>query len=386
MVNSIVFSVIKKHDFTINYKSLYDLYQPIIGNDAVSLYITLLHESDKLSQMGVQFNNLSSLYNQLNLSYESFVELRSKLEAFQLLRTYIDNENKKYYFELVEPVSFKEFVNNQKFRHILLQKIGQANYERLEYLYSNNHLPKSSLNISVNFDHIFRSADLQKIYEFNFNQLYENISKKTHQVITLNEQVKDLINFFFNSYSLNLAEIEHCIYNAVIQNQNKQFEVDYSLLQIAFKKYIDEVNNVDVFKQIKINRNSKMFFDSLDEEELFQIFNSYQSLNSEQYYHAIKKTNLTEDEMDTINTLRNFYHLDDSLINLMIDFSLNKTHGNLNPSYLYKMAKTANACNLLDIKLLYQYLTTKKQTSRNKNIDVSNQQKINDDWTSLFNE
>ena len=39
-----------------------------------------------------------------------------------------------------------------------------------------------------------------------------------------------------------------------------------------------------------------MFFDSLDEEELFQIFNSYQSLNSEQYYHAIKKTNLTEDE------------------------------------------------------------------------------------------
>ena len=353
MVNSIVFSVIKKHDFTINYKSLYDLYQPIIGNDAVSLYITLLHESDKLSQMGVQFNNLSSLYNQLNLSYESFVELRSKLEAFQLLRTYIDNESKKYYFELVEPVSFKEFVNNQKFRHILLQKIGQANYERLEYLYSNNHLPKSSLNISVNFDHIFRSADLQKIYEFNFNQLYENISKKTHQVITLNEQVKDLINFFFNSYSLNLAEIEHCIYNAVIQNQNKQFEVDYSLLQIAFKKYIDEVNNVDVFKQIKINRNSKMFFDSLDEEELFQIFNSYQSLNSEQYYHAIKKTNLTEDEMDTINTLRNFYHLDDSLINLMI---------------------------------LYQYLTTKKQTSRNKNIDVSNQQKINDDWTSLFNE
>ena len=112
MVNSIVFSVIKKHDFTINYKSLYDLYQPIIGNDAVSLYITLLHESDKLSQMGVQFNSLSSLYNQLNLSYESFVELRSKLEAFQLLRTYIDNESKKYYFELVEPVSFKEFVNN----------------------------------------------------------------------------------------------------------------------------------------------------------------------------------------------------------------------------------------------------------------------------------
>ena len=213
MVNSIVFSVIKKHDFTINYKSLYDLYQPIIGNDAVSLYITLLHESDKLSQMGVQFNSLSSLYNQLNLSYESFVELRSKLEAFQLLRTYIDNESKKYYFELVEPVSFKEFVNNQKFRHILLQKIGQANYERLEYLYSNNHLPKSSLNISVNFDHIFRSADLQKIYEFNFNQLYENLSKKTHQVITLNEQVKDLISFFFNSYSLNLAEIEHCIYN-----------------------------------------------------------------------------------------------------------------------------------------------------------------------------
>ena len=90
--------------------------------------------------------------------------------------------------------------------------------------------------------------------------------------------------------------------------------------------------------------------------------------------------------MHTINTLRNIYHLNDSLINLMIDFSLNKTHGYLNPTYLYKMAKTANAFNLLDIKLLYQYLTTKKSKTQNKNIDVSNSQKINNDWTSLFNE
>lgn len=392
MFKNIIFSTVKKYDFTINYKSLYDLYAPIIGDQTIALYIILNNEADKHLQAGTTFSTIESLYKQLNLSYDSFLQLRTKLEAFQLLRTYVDVSKKLYYFELIEPLSFNSFIQNQKFRHLLYKSIGRINYERLEYLHSNNHLPKSLLNVSTNFDIVFKDSELKQIYEFNFNDLYENIIKKTHQTVLLNDQVKDLINFFFSSYSLTLSEIEHCVYNSIIHNQDKQFEVDYNLLQINFKKYIDESNNIDIFKQIKVNRNAKMFYDNLNDDELLEIFNSYQSLNSEHYYFAIKKTSLSDDELKIINNLRNVYHLNDSLINLMIDFSLNKTNGNLNSTYLYKMAKTANGANLLDITSLYQYLTTKKNNKINditchmdkKALDIKNDD--GPDWYSMFND
>ena len=135
-----------------------------------------------------------------------------------------------------------------------------------------------------------------------------------------------------------------------------------------------------------------MFYESLSDEELLKIFNSYQSLNSEHYYFAIKKTSLTDEELKIISTLRNIYHLNDSLINLMIDFSLNKTNGNLNSSYLYKMAKTANGANLLDITSLYQYLIGKKPKTSNEivaTIDKDALELSSDDgpdWYSVFND
>lgn len=85
-----------------------------------------------------------------------------------------------------------------------------------------------------------------------------------------------------------------------------------------------------------MNRNAKMFYGNLSDEELLWIFNSYQSLNSEHYYFAIKKTSLTDEEFKIINACQNVYHLNDTLINLMIDFSLNKTNGNLNSTFCIK--------------------------------------------------
>ena len=384
MFKNIIFSTVKKYDFTINYKSLYDLYAPIIGDQTIALYIILNNEADKHLQAGTTFSTIESLYKQLNLTYDSFLQLRTKLEAFQLLRTYVDVSKKLYYFELIEPLSFNSFIQNQKFRHLLYKSIGRINYERLEYLHSNNHLPKSLLNVSTNFDIVFKDSELKQIYEFNFNDLYENIIKKTHQTVLLNDQVKDLINFFFSSYSLTLSEIEHCVYNSIIQNENKQFEVDYNLLQINFKKYIDESNNINIFKQTKVNRNAKMFYENLSDEELLRIFASYKSLNSEHYYFSIKKTSLTDEELKIINTLRNVYHLNDTLINLMIDFSLNKTNGNLNSRYLYKMAKTVNGANLLTLNSLYNYLSSKKITKNNNTLELTGDDNL--DWFSVFND
>ena len=107
MFQNIIFSIIKKYDFTINYKSLYDLYTPVIGDQAIALYTILNNEADKHLQAGTTFSTIELLYKQLNLTYDSFLQLRTKLESLQLLRTYVDVNKKTYYFELIEPILFK---------------------------------------------------------------------------------------------------------------------------------------------------------------------------------------------------------------------------------------------------------------------------------------
>lgn len=358
---NLIFSIIKKHDFSIDYKSLYDLYTPIIGSDATNLYINLSNEYDKLLQIGIKFTDANSFLTSLNINDERFLEIRNMLEAIGLIKTYVDqNEPDNYYFELISPLSFEKFIDNQKYRHLLLNKIDQAGYEKLEYLYSNNVIPENLVNISASFEQVFNSQNqLKEIYQFNFERLYSALIADSHQTIILSTKVKQIIESFFSSYNLSTNDIQYCVHQSIVKNDNNEFTVDENLLQLNLKKFVNFSKNVNVFEQAKVNRNSQMFLEQIKEEEIEDVFNSYRNFNSEQYYSIIKKTPLTSEEIEIIQTLRTTYKIDDSLINLMIDYSLLKTRGILNKKYITKMAQTANNLNLLTLVNMYRYLITK---------------------------
>ena len=368
---NLIFSIIKKHDFSIDYKSLYDLYTPIIGSDATNLYINLSNEYDKLLQIGIKFTDANSFLTSLNISDERFLEIRNMLEAIGLIKTYVDqNEPDNYYFELISPLSFEKFIDNQKYRHLLLNKIDQAGYEKLEYLYSNNVIPENLVNISASFEQVFNNQNqLKEIYQFNFERLYSALIADSHQTIILSTKVKQIIESFFNSYNLSTNDIQYCVHQSIVKNDNNEFTVDENLLQLNLKKFVNFSKNVNVFEQAKVNRNSQMFLEQIKEEEIEDVFNSYRNFNSEQYYSIIKKTPLTPEEIEIIQTLRTTYKIDDSLINLMIDYSLLKTRGILNKKYITKMAQTANNLNLLTLVNMYRYLITKHPAPKIKKVE-----------------
>ena len=368
---NLIFSIIKKHDFSIDYKSLYDLYTPIIGSDATNLYINLSNEYDKLLQIGIKFTDANSFLTSLNINDECFLEIRNMLEAIGLIKTYVDqNEPDNYYFELISPLSFEKFIDNQKYRHLLLNKIDQAGYEKLEYLYSNNVIPENLVNISASFEQVFNNQNqLKEIYQFNFERLYSALIADSHQTIILSTKVKQIIESFFSSYNLSTNDIQYCVHQSIVKNDNNEFTVDENLLQLNLKKFVNFSKNVNVFEQAKVNRNSQMFLEQIKEEEIEDVFNSYRNFNSEQYYSIIKKTPLTPEEIEIIQTLRTTYKIDDSLINLMIDYSLLKTRGILNKKYITKMAQTANNLNLLTLVNMYRYLITKHPAPKIKKVE-----------------
>src|SRR5690625_7466663 len=75
------------YNLTIDYtNSLIHLYQPLIGIDSISLYLTLLHDINL--QPEVQLQTHHTLMNQLNMSLDKIYEARLKLEGIGLIKTY----------------------------------------------------------------------------------------------------------------------------------------------------------------------------------------------------------------------------------------------------------------------------------------------------------
>lgn len=138
----------------------------------------------------------------------------------ELLHTYYDEQHHKYWFELFEPLSFSAFIENQKYRQLLLKRIGTYNYEKLEYVYANNHYPQDIINITASFNQVFNDEEINSVYSFNFQNLYANLTKNTHHNIVMSDSTKQLIESYFNNYSLTLNEIEHCIYGAILHSSD----------------------------------------------------------------------------------------------------------------------------------------------------------------------
>ncbi len=364
MLFNVKYVIYKDYGYTLNYELLYDLYSPIIGSEAVNLYINLYHESTKQAKMPGISSYLKDLNDLCNHSSAVFTELRAKLEAIGLLQTYLQESNdqleRTYHFVIKQPLSFSKFIDNQKFRFLLIKSIGQLNYEKLEYMYMPSRVPADSTNVSSTFEIVFDDNDLSNVKTFNFDKLYENIAKNTSTVIVINNECKSIIESYHQNYNLSESEIEHIIYGCIVEN-NGTYEVDHDLLSVKFHEYINSAKNVSVFSNIKLHRNVAMFVKNLSSEQMQVIFNEYKNLNSEQYLSAIYKAPLSAEEIETIETLRKTYKLSDYVINLLVDFTIFKTNGKLNRTYICKIAKTINGLNLNRLTDIYNFFRFNNQ-------------------------
>ena len=76
----------------IDKKIIIDLYQPIIGHNAVCLYYTLLNDLEKSNIISTTYNH-HHLLSIMQLSLSDIKVAREKLEAVGLLKTYVKKSN-----------------------------------------------------------------------------------------------------------------------------------------------------------------------------------------------------------------------------------------------------------------------------------------------------
>ena len=141
--------------------SLLELYQPIIGARAASLYLTL--STQKKSPDGGSMFKTDQLLRNMQLTSAEFITARHYLEAVGLIRTYeADQEDVRcYIYVIYSPKSPKAFFEDVLFSGLLIQSVGEKEAKKLAN--------KWKVNLTIPEEYHEVSASFVDVYNLNYD-------------------------------------------------------------------------------------------------------------------------------------------------------------------------------------------------------------------------
>jgi len=140
---------------------LTDLYLPILGTEAFSLYL-LLWEKLPNKEVITQRKSHSELMSLLGIDLKRFYEARIKDEALGLIRTFQkkDELGPYYVYQLFEPLSADEFFKDDLMSIFLYEQVGDSKYRLLVDKYAHSDLIlKNSKEITKDFLEVFQLSN-----------------------------------------------------------------------------------------------------------------------------------------------------------------------------------------------------------------------------------
>ncbi len=338
------------------------LYMPIIGNTAVSLYLTFFNELKASSYMSNELNH-HHLMTVMNLSLETIKEARVKLEGIGLLKTYyVEGNINSFVYELYSPLSASEFFTHPIFNMVLYNNVGKEEYNRiLNYFKMPSINLKGYTEITSTFDMTFKSRDynnfeannkdivskckLKLNYEsdYDFDLLISSIPSKIFNPKALNKSMKELIvdlSFLYEIDSMTMVDLIKTALNEkglidkeeLRKNVRKYYQYNHEnrLPSLVFKTQPEYLrspsgDNTNRGKIIKI----------------FENFSPYEFLKSK-----YKGSKPTAQDMKILEMLIVDLKLNSAVVNVLIDYILKTNNNKLVKAYAETIAGQWKRCGV----------------------------------------
>lgn len=338
------------------------LYQPLVGNTAISLYFTLWSYLEKYELMSNEWAHNHILTNMM-VTVNEFDDARVKLEALGLLKTYVKKGNiNSYVYELYSPLSASSFINNPLLSTALYNNIGKVEYEKLISYFS---LPKLNLreyeDITLKFSDVFiyssepisnniihdlkksRYRSLEILTDIDINVILSLIPEEMLNHKTITKEVKELIykvSYIYNYDNDNMVELirnsindsKKIDKNLLLENANKyySFENMGKLPSLIYKNQPEYLR-----KKISDNSNrSKMIY-------MFETTSPYDFIRSK-----YKTGNPTSNDLKLIAYLMVELNLKPGVVNVLIDYILKINNNKLTRSYVEVIAGQWSKSNI----------------------------------------
>lgn len=334
-------------------KILVDLYQPIIGNSAVSLYLTLLNDLEKNSFVTGELTH-HHLLSVMQISLEDIVKSREKLEGIGLVKTYVKKGSvNNYVYALYAPVSASEFLNHPILNMVLYNNVGKLEYKKIVDSYK---LPRIVLkdyeDISLKFDDVFTSVTVNSF--FNNDNI---VSKKKGEIL-----FKDIVDFELLISGLDSNMINEKAFNKdvrnLINNLSFLYNIDISTMQSLIRTCINEKGMIDKDLLRKGARNFYQFENSGnlptivhcsqpeylkspvgDGSKRGKMIYTFENTNPYQFLKSkYKNGKVVARDLQIIENLLLDLKLSPGVVNVLLDYCLRVNNKKLNKNYIETIA------------------------------------------------
>lgn len=149
-------------------ESLMLLYQPLVGANAISVYLTL----NKMTN----HSDYSYLCLFMGLDIEVIEHSIIMLERYRLIKTYKNDEADTYIHVLLKPILPNEFLVHYVYGLELRKHIGNHNFNQISEKYQSKHISKTK----------FKEITEKKIFnikQFNEKDLEEVLKNKEEEIV-----------------------------------------------------------------------------------------------------------------------------------------------------------------------------------------------------------
>jgi len=209
-------------------QSLTLLYQPIMGVEAFSLYMTLL----SLPKMVMQNHHL--LLQITGESMETFMDRRHKLEAIGLLDSFESEASVTYL--LKQPLPLKQFFGDAIMRAFLYVKLGVQDFNHLKQMLMTDEIDIEGEKKTKRFDEVFDVRPLSRIEQhlggerdskkikqgievatiFDVELLRNVLVKKGISQEIITTDLLKILNEFAFLYKFDVHELSRLVFDALI--------------------------------------------------------------------------------------------------------------------------------------------------------------------------
>lgn len=331
-------------------KNLVNLYEPIIGSIAVSLYLTLWRDLDRFNIISMEYTH-HHLMTLLKTSLEEIKKARITLEAIGLLRTYYEKgEPNNFVYELYSPLNAKEFFANPIFNVVLYNNIGAYEYELLKKEYQVMKFDlKNFEDITATFNEVYTSSS--EFYSFeaigrttlplnmqdqvDFDLLISSLPKQVVNERTFNKKNKELINSLALVYQLDTLKMVEILRMTL----NEKGFIDKDALRLQTRKYYQYNHQGKLPTLIYRTQPTYLKNPSGDTSKKGRIIEVFESTSPYDFLKAkYKGSNPTQRDLKLLEMLLIDVGLTPAVTNVLVDYVLKKNNNKLNSAFIETIA------------------------------------------------
>ena len=335
-------------------KLLTMLYQPIIGQTAISLYFTLWAYLDRNEIISLEWTH-HHLMTSMRIKLSEIIESREKLEGIGLIKSYVKKGNiNNFAYELFSPLSAHEFINNPVLDTSLYNNVGASEYEKIISYFE---IPKMNLreytDITCSFNEVFESTNLnsydhviQDIKKRNTNKLsisakidldaiFSSIPEEMFNPRSLTKETKELLYKISFIYDFDDEKMVELIRNSLTDKRT----IDKTLLKKNSKK-VYQFENFGKLPSL-LYRNQPEYLrkpvgDTSKKAKIiyqFETTTPYDFLSSK--YDGIR---LSKSDIAILEYLLVDMNLKPGVVNVLIDYVLKINNNKLTRSFIEVIA------------------------------------------------